>query len=434
MPSDSLSSTVLSLQELKELSIGRLAEMAKAFAIDSPLSMRKQELIFRLLEAQAQKEGLFFAEGVLEVLPEGFGFLRAPEHNYLAGPDDVYVSPSQIRKFNLRSGDTLSGMIRPPKNEEKFFAMLRIDAINFDPPGLAKERTSFDNLVPLYPTSMLKMERDAQELSTRVMDLMTPLGKGQRALIVAPPRTGKTVLLQNIANSITANHPEVFLIVLLIDERPEEVTDMERHVKGEVVSSTFDEPATRHVQVAEMVIEKAKRLVEHNKDVVILLDSITRLARAYNTVVPPSGKVLSGGVDSNALQRPKRFFGAARNIEEGGSLTIVATALIETGSRMDDVIFEEFKGTGNSEIVLDRKLSDKRVFPAMDIQKSGTRKEDLLIEAARLQKIWVLRKILSGSGPVESMELLLDRLGKTKTNDEFLSNLQDTAGGGGGRR
>jgi transcription termination factor Rho len=433
MPSDSLSSAVLSLQELKELSIGRLAEMAKAYAIDSPLSLRKQELIFRLLEAQAQKEGLFFAEGVLEVLPEGFGFLRAPEHNYLAGPDDVYVSPSQIRKFNLRSGDTISGMIRPPKNEEKFFAMLRIDAINFDPPASAKERTAFDNLVPLYPTSMLKMERDPQELSTRIMDLMTPLGKGQRALIVAPPRTGKTVLLQNIANSITANHPEVFLLVLLIDERPEEVTDMERHVKGEVVSSTFDEPATRHVQVAEMVIEKAKRLVEHKKDVVILLDSITRLARAYNTVVPPSGKVLSGGVDSNALQRPKRFFGAARNIEDGGSLTIIATALIETGSRMDDVIFEEFKGTGNSEIVLDRKLSDKRVFPSMDIQKSGTRKEDLLIEPARLQKIWVLRKILSGSGPVESMELLLDRLGKTKTNDEFLSNLQDT-GNPGGRR
>jgi transcription termination factor Rho len=419
---------VLSLQDLKEQSIGRLAEMAKAYGIESPLSLRKQELIFRLLEAQAQREGLFFAEGVLEVLPESFGFLRAPEHNYLAGADDIYVSPSQIRKFNLRSGDTLSGMIRPPKNEEKFFAMLRIDAVNFDPPAAAKDRVHFDNLIPLYPTSMLKMERDAQELSTRVMDLMTPLGKGQRALIVAPPRTGKTVLMQNIANSITLNHPEVFLIVLLIDERPEEVTDMERNVKGEVVSSTFDEPATRHVQVAEMVIEKAKRLVEHKKDVVILLDSITRLARAYNTVVPLSGKVLSGGVDSNALQRPKRFFGAARNIEGGGSLTIIATALIETGSRMDDVIFEEFKGTGNSEICLDRKLSDKRIFPAMDIQKSGTRKEDLLIEAARLAKIWVLRKILSSSGPVESMELLLDRLGKSRTNDEFLSNLQEAPG------
>jgi transcription termination factor Rho len=416
---------VLNLQDLKEQSIGRLAEMAKAYGIESPLSMRKQELIFRLLEAQAQREGLFFAEGVLEVLPEGFGFLRAPEQNYLAGPEDIYISPSQIRKFGLRSGDTLSGMIRPPRNDEKFFAMLRIDAINFDPPGVARDRVQFDDLIPLYPTQMLKMERDPQELSTRVMDLMTPLGKGQRALIVAPPRTGKTVLMQNIANSITLNHPEVFLIVLLIDERPEEVTDMERNVKGEVVSSTFDEPATRHVQVAEMVIEKAKRLVEHKKDVVILLDSITRLARAYNTVVPLSGKVLSGGVDSNALQRPKRFFGAARNIEGGGSLTIIATALIETGSRMDDVIFEEFKGTGNSEIVLDRKLSDKRIFPAMDIQKSGTRKEDLLIDAGRLAKIWLLRKILSSSGPVESMELLLDRLGKAKTNDDFLANLQD---------
>ncbi|MBK8792228.1 MAG: transcription termination factor Rho [Holophaga sp.] len=427
MPNEIAVPPFLSLQELKEQSIGRLAEMAKAYGIANPLSLRKQELIFRLLESQATKEGMYFAEGVLEVLPEGFGFLRAPEYNYLAGADDVYVSPSQIRKFGLRSGDTLSGMVRPPKGEEKFFAMLRIDAINFDPPNSVKERVHFDNLVPVYPTQHLKMERDPLEASTRVMDLMAPLGKGQRALIVAPPRTGKTVLLQNIANSITANHPEVFLIVLLIDERPEEVTDMERHVKGEVVSSTFDEPATRHVQVAEMVIEKAKRLVEHKKDVVILLDSITRLARAYNTVVPPSGKVLSGGVDSNALQRPKRFFGAARNIEDGGSLTIIATALIETGSRMDDVIFEEFKGTGNSEIVLDRKLSDKRIFPSMDIFKSGTRKEDLLIEPNRLQKIWVLRKVLAGSGPVESMELLLDRLGKTKTNDEFLANLQEPA-------
>jgi len=410
------------------MSIGRLAEVAKEFGVDNPLSMRKQELIFRILEAQAAKEGMFFAEGVLEVLPEGFGFLRAPEHNYLAGNDDIYISPSQIRALNLHTGDTLSGMIRPPKESEKFFAMMRVDAVNFDPPGSARERLHFDALVPVYPTQRIKMERDPQELSTRVMDLMTPLGKGQRALIVAPPRTGKTVLLQNIANSITANHPEVFLIVLLIDERPEEVTDMQRHVKGEVVSSTFDEPATRHVQVAEMVIEKAKRLVEQKKDVVILLDSITRLARAYNTVVPPSGKVLSGGVDSNALQRPKRFFGAARNIEGGGSLTIVATALIETGSRMDDVIFEEFKGTGNSEIVLDRKLSDKRIYPSMDIQRSGTRKEDLLIEAPRLQKIWVLRKILTSSGPVEAMELLLDRLGKSKSNDEFLQNLQEPAG------
>ena len=427
MPKETDSAVSLSLSELKQQPIGRLAELAKELGIENPLSMRRQELMFRVLESQASREGNFFAEGVLEVLPEGFGFLRAPEQNYLAGPEDIYVSPSQIRKFNLHTGDTLSGMIRPPKAEEKFFALLRVDAVNFDPPSVAKDRAHFDNLVPLYPTAMLKMERDAAELSTRVMDLMTPLGKGQRALIVAPPRTGKTVLLQNIANSITANHPEVFLIVLLIDERPEEVTDMERNVKGEVISSTFDEPATRHVQVAEMVIEKAKRLVEHKKDVVILLDSITRLARAYNTVVPPSGKVLSGGVDSNALQRPKRFFGAARNIEEGGSLTIVATALIETGSRMDDVIFEEFKGTGNSEIVLDRKLSDKRIFPSMDIQKSGTRKEDLIIEAPRLAKIWVLRKILTGSGPVESMELLLDRLSKTKTNDEFLANLQEPA-------
>jgi len=419
----------LNLQDLKELSIGRLAEMAKQYEIQNPLSVRKQELIFRLLEAKALKEGLFFAEGLLEVLPEGFGFLRSPEQNYLAGSDDIYISPSQIKKFGLRTGDILSGTIRPPKESEKFFAMLRIDAINFDPPFVAKERTHFDDLVPLYPTQHLKMERDSQELSTRIMDLMTPLGKGQRALIVAPPRTGKTVLLQNIANSITTNHPEVFLIVLLIDERPEEVTDMERNVKGEVVSSTFDEPASRHVQVAEMVIEKAKRLVEHKKDVVILLDSITRLGRAYNTVVPPSGKVLSGGVDSNALQRPKRFFGAARSIEGGGSLTIIATALIETGSRMDDVIFEEFKGTGNSEIILDRKLSDHRIFPAMDIQRSGTRKEDLLIDSQRLAMIYILRKILSSSGPAESMELLLDRLKKTKTNDEFLANLQETSNG-----
>ena len=415
------------LQELKEMSLGRLAELAKALRVENPLSMRKQELVFRILEKQAEQEGHFFAEGVLEVLPEGFGFLRSPDHNYLAGPEDIYISPSQIRRLGLHTGDTLSGMIRPPKENEKFFAMLRVDAVNFDAPDSAKERVHFDDLVPLYPKDMLKMERDPMEISTRVMDLMTPLGKGQRALIVAPPRTGKTVLLKNIANSITTNHPEVSLIVLLIDERPEEVTDMQRNVKGEVIYSTFDEPATRHVQVAEMVIEKAKRLVEHGKDVVILLDSITRLARAYNTVVPPSGKVLSGGVDSNALQRPKRFFGAARSIEEGGSLTIIATALIETGSRMDDVIFEEFKGTGNSEIVLDRKLADKRVFPAMDIQKSGTRKEDLLMDAPRLAKVWVLRKILSGSGPVESMELLVDRLGKTKTNDEFLAALQEPA-------
>jgi len=419
----------MNLQDLKELSSGRLAEMAKQYNIENPLSIRKQELMFRLLEAKALQEGYFWAEGLLEVMQEGFGFLRSPAHNYLAGSDDIYISPSQIRKFGLHTGDIVSAAIRPPKDDEKFFAVIRIDAVNFDPPMAAKERVHFDSLVPLYPTQHLKMERDPQELSTRVMDLMTPLGKGQRALIVAPPRTGKTVLLQNIANSITTNHPEVFLIVLLIDERPEEVTDMERNVNGEVVASTFDEPATRHVQVAEMVIEKAKRLVEHKKDVVILLDSITRLGRAYNTVAPPSGKVLSGGVDSNALQRPKRFFGAARSIEGGGSLTIIATALIETGSRMDDVIFEEFKGTGNSEIILDRKLSDHRIFPAMDIQRSGTRKEDLLIGPQRLAMIWVLRKILSSSGPAESMELLLDRLGKTKTNDEFLASLHEPTAG-----
>jgi transcription termination factor Rho len=419
----------INLQDLKELSSGRLAEMAKQYNIENPLSIRKQELMFRLLEAKALQEEYFWAEGLLEVMQEGFGFLRSPAHNYLAGSDDIYISPSQIRKFGLHTGDIVSAAIRPPKDDEKFFAVIRIDAVNFDPPMAAKERVHFDSLVPLYPTQHLKMERDPQELSTRVMDLMTPLGKGQRALIVAPPRTGKTVLLQNIANSITTNHPEVFLIVLLIDERPEEVTDMERNVNGEVVASTFDEPALRHVQVAEMVIEKAKRLVEHKKDVVILLDSITRLGRAYNTVAPPSGKVLSGGVDSNALQRPKRFFGAARSIEGGGSLTIIATALIETGSRMDDVIFEEFKGTGNSEIILDRKLSDHRIFPAMDIQRSGTRKEDLLIGPQRLAMIWVLRKILSSSGPAESMELLLDRLGKTKTNDEFLASLHEPTAG-----
>jgi len=415
----------IKLQDLKSKSPTELLAFAEEHEVENASIMRKQELMFAILKQLASRDIEIIGEGVVEVLLDGFGFLRSPDANYLPGPDDIYVSPSQVKKFNLRTGDTLSGMIRAPKEGEKFFAMLRVDAVNFDPPAMAKERVHFDDLVPLYPKHHLRMERDVQELSTRVMDLMTPLGKGQRALIVAPPRTGKTVLLQNIANSITANHPEVFLIVLLIDERPEEVTDMERSVKGEVVSSTFDEPATRHVQVAEMVIEKAKRLVEHKKDVVILLDSITRLGRAYNTVVPPSGKVLSGGVDSNALQRPKRFFGAARNIEAGGSLTIVATALIETGSRMDDVIFEEFKGTGNSEIVLDRKLSDKRIFPAMDIQKSGTRKEDLLIEPAKLAKIWVLRKILSASGPSESMELLVDRLGKTKTNDEFLANLQE---------
>ncbi len=423
MATPSQSPTVLSLQELKELSIGKLAELGKELDIDSPLSMRKQELVFRVLQAQAEREGQFFAEGVLEVLPEGFGFLRSPDANYLAGPEDIYISPSQIRKFNLRTGDTLSGMIRAPKEGEKFFAMLRVDAVNFDPPMTAKDRLHFDDLVPLYPKHHLRMERDAQELSTRVMDLMTPLGKGQRALIVAPPRTGKTVLLQNIANSITANHPEVFLIVLLIDERPEEVTDMERSVKGEVVSSTFDEPATRHVQVAEMVIEKAKRLVEHKRDVVILLDSITRLARAYNTVIPPSGKILSGGVDSNALHKPKRFFGAARNIEEGGSLTIIATALVDTGSKMDEVIFEEFKGTGNMELHLDRKLVEKRTFPAIDINKSGTRKEELLIDKASLNRIWILRKVLHPMNVVDSMEFLISKLQGTKSNQDFLDSM-----------
>jgi transcription termination factor Rho len=389
--------------------------------------MRKQELIFEILRARAEKAGLIFSEGVLEVLPDGFGFLRAPDYNYLAGPDDIYVSPSQIRKFDLHTGDTISGQIRSPKEGERYFALIKVEAINFEPPARGKERVFFENLTPLYPQDHIRLEADPENLSTRVMDLMTPLGKGQRGLIVAPPRTGKTMLLQSIANAITANHPEVYLIVLLIDERPEEVTDMQRSVKGEVVSSTFDEPAQRHVQVAEMVIEKAKRLVEHKKDVVILLDSITRLARAYNTIVPPSGKVLSGGVDSNALQRPKRFFGAARNIEEGGSLTIISTALVDTGSRMDEVIFEEFKGTGNLEIHLDRKLTDRRVFPSIDIQKSGTRKEELLIAKEDLNRVWVLRKVLTPLSPVEAMELLLSRMSKTKTNQDFLASM--SAGG-----
>ncbi|HEY8460477.1 MAG TPA: transcription termination factor Rho [Blastocatellia bacterium] len=385
--------------------------------------MRKQELIFKILQAQTEKSGLIFSEGVLETLPDGFGFLRAPEYNYLPGPDDIYVSPSQIRKFDLRTGDTISGQIRPPKEGERYFALIKVEAINFEPPDVARDKVFFDNLTPLYPNEHLRMETNSENLSGRVADLFTPIGKGQRALIVAPPRTGKTMLLQTIANSISENHPEVTLIVLLIDERPEEVTDMQRSVNGEVISSTFDEPASRHVQVADMVIEKAKRLVEHKRDVVILLDSITRLARAHNAVVPPSGKILSGGVDSNALQRPKRFFGAARNIEEGGSLTIIATALVETGSRMDDVIFEEFKGTGNLEIHLDRKLSDKRVFPAIDLQKSGTRKEELLIPKKDLDRIWVLRRVLNPLSPVEQMELVLERLEKTKTNAEFLASM-----------
>ena len=413
----------LDLVELKDKSIVDLNTIAKEMGVQNAAGLRKQELIFKILQTQAEKSGLIFSEGVLECLPDGFGFLRAPEYNYLPGPDDVYVSPSQIRRFDLRTGDTVSGQIRPPKEGERYFALIKVDAINFEPPEEARNKIFFDNLTPLYPNGRLKLETVRDNFSGRVMDLVTPIGKGQRGLIVAPPRTGKTMLLQNIANSVTTNHPEVTLIVLLIDERPEEVTDMQRSVRGEVISSTFDEPATRHVQVAEMVIEKAKRLVEHKKDVVILLDSITRLARAYNTIVPPSGKVLSGGVDSNALQRPKRFFGAARNIEEGGSLTIIATALVDTGSRMDDVIFEEFKGTGNMEIHLDRKLIDKRVFPAIDINKSGTRKEELLMPRDELNRVYILRRVLSPLSPVETMELLLDKLGKTRNNSEFLASM-----------
>ena len=413
----------MNLTQLKELNIGRLTQLAKDHNVAGASGMRKQDLIFRLLQAEAEKNGLVFSEGVLETLPDGFGFLRSPDYNYLPSPDDVYVSPSQIRRFDLRTGDTVSGQVRPPKEAEKYFALVKIEAVNFESPEEARNKIFFDNLTPLYPNEQVKLETTRENLSSRVMDLLTPLGKGQRGLIVSPPRTGKTMLLQSIANSITTNHPEITLIVLLIDERPEEVTDMQRSVKGEVISSTFDEPATRHVQVAEMVMEKAKRLVEHKRDVVILLDSITRLARAYNIIVPPSGKVLSGGVDSNALQRPKRFFGAARNIEEGGSLTIIATALVDTGSRMDDVIFEEFKGTGNMEVNLERKLVDKRVFPAIDINKSGTRKEELLLSRDDLNRIWVLRKVLNPLSPVEAMELLLDKMARTKSNAEFLKSM-----------
>jgi transcription termination factor Rho len=414
----------LKITDLKDLSIQKLTQIAKDKNVVGATGMRKQDLIFQILKAQTEQSGFIFSEGVLEVLPDGFGFLRAPDYNYLPGPDDIYVSPSQIRRFDLQTGDTVSGQIRPPKEGERYFALIKVEAVNFEAPDQARDKLFFENLTPLYPQERLKLETAGENLAGRVMDLMTPIGKGQRGLIVAPPRTGKTMLLQSIAQSITANHPEVYLIVLLIDERPEEVTDMQRSVDGEVISSTFDEPAQRHVQVAEMVIEKAKRLVEHKKDVVILLDSITRLARAYNTVIPPSGKVLSGGLDSNALQKPKRFFGAARNIEEGGSLTIMATALVDTGSRMDDVIFEEFKGTGNMEIHLDRKLVDKRVFPAIDIQKSGTRKEELLIPRDDLNRIWVLRKVLNPLSQVEAMELLLDKMGKTRSNAEFLSSMQ----------
>ena len=413
----------MTIAELKEKNITELTKIARTLDLPGASGMRKQDLIFKILQAQSEKEGHIFAEGVLEILPDGYGFLRSPDYNYLPGPDDIYVSPSQIRKFDLKTGDTISGQVRPPHEGEKYFALVKIEAVNFESPEEARNKILFDNLTPLYPQELIKLETVRENLSARVMDLLTPLGKGQRGLIVSPPRAGKTMLLQNVANSITTNHPEVVLMVLLIDERPEEVTDMQRSVKGEVISSTFDEPAARHVQVAEMVIEKAKRLVEHKRDVVILLDSITRLARAYNTIVPPSGKVLSGGVDSNALQRPKRFFGSARNIEEGGSLTIIATALIDTGSRMDDVIFEEFKGTGNSEIILDRKLVDKRTFPAIDIQRSGTRKEELLIPKDDLARIWVLRKVLNPLSPVEAMELLIERLAKAQTNGEFLAKM-----------
>ncbi len=417
----------LNISELKEKSISELVRIAKELNVAGASGMRKQDLIFKILQAQAEASGLIFANGVLECLPDGYGFLRSPDYNYLPGPDDIYVSPSQIRRFDLMTGDTVSGQVRPPKEGERYFALIRVEAVDMEPPEETRNKILFDNLTPLYPQERVKLETARDNLTARVMDLFTPLGKGQRSLIVSPPRAGKTMILQNIANSITANHPEVVLIVLLIDERPEEVTDMQRSVKGEVISSTFDEPAARHVQVAEMVIEKAKRLVEHRRDVVILLDSITRLARAYNTIVPASGKVLSGGVDSNALQRPKRFFGAARNIEEGGSLTIIATALIDTGSRMDDVIFEEFKGTGNMEVILERKLVDKRVFPAIDINRSGTRKEELLLAKEELARIWILRKVLNPLSPVEAMELLVDKLGKTKNNTEFLSAM---SGGG----
>jgi transcription termination factor Rho len=417
----------ISLAELKDKNITDLAKIAKELNIPGSSGMRKQELIFQILRAQTEKNGLIFSEGVLECLPDGFGFLRAPEYNYLPGPDDIYVSPSQIRKFDLRTGDTVSGQVRPPKDGERYFALIKVEAVNFEDPEVTRNKIFFDNLTPLYPQDRIRLETTKENLTGRVLDMLCPVGKGQRGLIVAPPRTGKTMMLQSIANSITANHPEVALIVLLIDERPEEVTDMQRTVKGEVISSTFDEPPQRHIQVAEMVLEKAKRLVEHKRDVVILLDSLTRLGRAYNAVTPPSGKVLSGGIDANALQRPRRFFAAARNIEEGGSLTIMATALIDTGSRMDDVIFEEFKGTGNMEINLDRKLVDKRVFPTIDINRSGTRKDELLLPPDELNRIWVLRKVLSPLSTVEAMELLLGRLSKTKTNGEFLASMSSPA-------
>lgn len=413
----------MNLQDLKKKSIGELNTLARELHVDGGSGMRRPELIFAILEAQSQTNGAIYGEGVLECLPDGFGFLRASDYNYLPGPDDIYVSPSQIRRFSLRTGDTVSGQIRPPKEGERYFALLKVEEVNYEDPEIARQKILFDNLTPLYPDQKLNLEYHKKNMSTRILDLLTPLGKGQRALIVAPPRTGKTMLLQDVANAITANHPDVILLVLLIDERPEEVTDMARSVDGEVVSSTFDEPAQRHVQVAEMVIEKAKRLVEHKRDVVILLDSVTRLARAYNTVVPPSGKILSGGVDSNALHKPKRFFGAARNIEGGGSLTIVATALIDTGSRMDEVIFEEFKGTGNSELHLDRKLMEKRIFPCLDINKSGTRKEELLLPENVLHRVWILRQLLHPLNVIDSMEFLLDKLNRTESNQEFLDSM-----------
>jgi transcription termination factor Rho len=411
----------MNLSELKEKSISDLNAIARELNVQNMGGLRKQELIFKILQSQAEKDGLIFAEGVLEVLPDGFGFLRAPDYNYLPGPDDIYVSPSQIRRFDLRTGDTISGQVRPPKDTERYFALLKVEAINFETPEQAREKIFFDNLTPLYPMERLRLEYEAEDLTTRVMDLLCPIGKGQRGMIVAAPRTGKTMMLQKLANAIAKNHPEVYLIVLLIDERPEEVTDMQRSVRGEVISSTFDEPPQRHIQVADMVIEKAKRLVEHKRDVVILLDSLTRFARAHNAVIPSSGKVLSGGLDANALQRPRRFFAAARNIEEGGSLTIMATAIVDTGSRMDDVIFEEFKGTGNMEVHLDRRLMDKRIFPTINIEQSGTRKEELLLEKDELQKVWLLRKALSQLNPVEAMELLLDKVKLTKSNREFLA-------------
>jgi len=414
----------MDIADLKKKTIAELTEVARELNLEGISSMKKQDLIFKILETQTQRNGVINAEGVLEILPDGFGFLRSANYNYLPGPDDIYVSPSQIRRFNLRTGDTVTGQVRPPKEGERYFALLKVDSINFEPPDAVRQKVLFDNLTPIYPNKRIWLETSPEDLSMRVMDLLIPLGKGQRGLVVAPPRTGKTILLQKIANSIAKNHPEVYLIVLLIDERPEEVTDMQRSVKGEVVSSTFDEPPERHVTVAEIIIEKAKRLVEHKKDVVILLDSITRLGRAYNTIVPSSGKVLSGGVDSNALQRPKRFFGAARDIEEGGSLTIIATALIDTGSRMDEVIFEEFKGTGNMEIILDRKLADRRVFPAFDITRSGTRREELLLTEEELNKVWILRKILNPNNPVDAMEFLLDKMRRTKSNKAFLDSMK----------